>query len=124
MEISGEVLAWAKVLWDYHHMSHTLQKADIILALGSHDTRVAVRAAELYLQGWAPLLMFSGGLGRLTDGLWQETEAEKFAAIAVEMGVPAAHILLEKKSTNTGENINFSRKILIENGMDPHRFIV
>ena len=49
----------ARKIWDYHHLNHTLEKTDIILALGSNDLRVAEYAAELYLQGWAPLLLFS-----------------------------------------------------------------
>ena len=59
-------LALAQQLWDYHHVNQNLQKSDCILVLGSHDLRVAERGAELYLQGWAPLLIMSGGLGRLT----------------------------------------------------------
>jgi len=70
--IDPPILQHAKKLWDYHHMNHTLVNADCILVLGSHDTRVAERGAELYLQGWAPLLVFSGGLGNFTKDLWQE----------------------------------------------------
>src|SRR5436305_15274501 len=86
--ITAEVIALAKKVWDYHHVNHTLVKSDCILTLVSHDTRVADRAAELYLEGWAQLLIFAGGLGRLTEGLWTETEADLFARIAVEKGVP------------------------------------
>ena len=43
-------LALAKKLWDYHHMNHALEKADCIFVLGSHDLRVAERAAQLYLR--------------------------------------------------------------------------
>ncbi|MFT3948269.1 MAG: YdcF family protein [Agriterribacter sp.] len=106
----------AKILWDYHHMKHTMEKADCILALGSHDVRVADRAADLYLQGFAPLIVFSGGLGNLTSGIWTIPEADLFAAIAVKKGVPEKDILIENKSTNTGENIIFSQKILKEKG--------
>ena len=84
---SEEILSAARIVWSYHLLNHELKKADCIFVLGSHDTRVAERGAELYLEGWAPLLIFSGGLGRLTDGIWQETEADKFSRIAVEMGV-------------------------------------
>lgn len=52
----------AKKIWDYHHMNQSPEKSDCILVLGSHDTRVAERGAELYLQGFAPTLIFSGGL--------------------------------------------------------------
>ena len=124
MTLTTEILALAKTIWDYHHVNHTLLKADCILALGSHDTRVAERAAELYHQGWAPLLIFSGGLGRLTENVWTESEADLFARIAVERGVPAEQILIENRSTNTGENIRFVRQLLLEKGFDPQTFIV
>ncbi|MDH5602767.1 MAG: YdcF family protein [Cyclobacteriaceae bacterium] len=114
----------ARKLWDYHHVNHALEKSDCILVLGSHDTRVAERGAELYLEGWAPLLVFSGGLGNLTLGIWDEPEADKFAAIAIKMGVPEDAILIENKSTNTGENILFTRELLKQKGLDPGQFIV
>jgi len=122
--VTPEVLELAKIVWDYHHMNTLLQKADCIFVLGSHDTRVAERAAELYLQGWAPLLIFSGGLGRLTKELWTETEAELFAKIAVQKGVPEKHILIENRSTNTGENVLFTRRLLEQQGLNPPRFIL
>lgn len=122
--ISEEVLFNARLLWDYHHMNHKLEKSDCILALGSHDLRVADRAAALYLEGWAPMVVMSGGLGNLTQGMWTEPEADKFATIAIKKGVPADAILIENRSTNTGENILFSAKLLKEKGLDPHSFIV
>ncbi len=122
--IDEDVLALAETLWNYHHMHHQLAQSDAIIALGSHDLRVANRAAELYLQGWAPYIVFSGGLGNLTSGLWTESEADQFAAIAIKMGVPAEAIYIENRSTNTGENIEFSKKLLAEKGLDPHNIIV
>jgi len=122
--ISNETLQLAKKLWDYHHMHHTLEKADCILALGSHDLRVAERAAQLYLEGWAPIVIFSGGLGNFTKGMWTETEADRFAKIAISMGVPEASILVENRSTNTGENILFTQQLLAQKDLDPRSFIV
>lgn len=124
MILSPEIKAWAKQLWDYHHMQHILKKSDCILALGSHDLRVADRAAELYLEGWAPLLVFSGGLGNLTSDIWTVPEADQFAAIAMQKGVPQSAILIENKSTNTGENITFTQKLLSAKGLNPNQFIV
>jgi hypothetical protein len=37
-----------RTVWDYMHMDHQLRKVDIIFALGSHDIRVAERAAQLW----------------------------------------------------------------------------
>lgn len=122
--ITPEVISLAQQLWNYHHMNHDLVKSDCILALGSHDLRVAERAAELYIQGFAPLLIMSGGLGNFTQDMWTESEADKFAAIAIDKGVPADAILIENKSSNTGENILFTQQLLSEKGLDPQSFIV
>jgi len=122
--INDTILGLAKKLWDYHHMDHALEKADCILVLGSHDTRVAERAAELYLAGWAPMIIFSGGLGNFTKDMWTETEADLFAGIAKKMGVPRENILIENKSTNTGENIRFTQQLLAQKNLDMKTFIV
>jgi uncharacterized SAM-binding protein YcdF (DUF218 family) len=124
MIISEEAIALAQQLWDYHHMGHHPAPSDCIFVLGSHDLRVANRGAELYLQGWAPLLIFSGGLGNVTKGIWTEPEADKFAAIALQMGVPPEAILVENQSTNTGENISFTQQLLKERGLAPRSFLV
>jgi uncharacterized SAM-binding protein YcdF (DUF218 family) len=122
--VSERAMELARKLWDYHHMNHTLVKSDCILVLGSHDLRVANRGAELYLQGYAPLLVFSGGLGNLTLDMWTEPEADQLARIAIAMGVPETAILIENKSTNTGENILFTQQLFKKHGIDPQRFIV
>lgn len=122
--VDNKTIELAKKLWDYHHVNQLLEKSDCILVLGSHDLRVAERGAELYLKKWAPVIIFSGGLGNLTKGIWGEAEADKFAAVAQKMGVPKEVILIENKSTNTGENILFTQQLLKEKGLDPQSFIV
>ena len=117
-------LALARALWDFLKMGDALEKGDCVVAMGSHDTRVANRAAELYLEGWAPLLVFSGGFGRLTRELWDEPEASKFARIAMQMGVPPDSILTETRSTNTGENVRFTHELLASRGLRPSKLIL
>jgi uncharacterized SAM-binding protein YcdF (DUF218 family) len=119
-----EIRELAEKLWHYHHMNQPLERADAILVLCSYDTSVAERGAQLYLEGWASLLIFSGGLGAITKNLWSEPEAELFASVAVRMGVPAERILVESRSTNTGENVRFTRRLLAERGLDPASFIL
>jgi uncharacterized SAM-binding protein YcdF (DUF218 family) len=119
-----EVLADARKLWEYHHLYHIPAPSDCILVLGSHDLRVAERGADLYLQGLAPILIFSGGLGNVTKGIWKVPEADQFARIALDMGVPDEAIFIENKSTNTGENIRFTQQLLEEKGLHFHTFLV
>jgi uncharacterized SAM-binding protein YcdF (DUF218 family) len=122
--LDNRVLALAERLWNYHQLHHAISTADAILVLCSHDTVVAERGAELYLEGRAPLLLFSGGSGRITGRLWEEPEADLFARIALARGVPEERILIENRSTNTGENVAFTRRLLAERGIDPESFIL
>ncbi len=122
--INAEILELGKILWDYHHVNDQPEKSDCIMVLGSHDLRVAGRGAELWLGGFAPLLIFSGGLGNFTKEIWTESEADQFAKIAMSSGVPASAVLVENKSTNTGENIQFTKKLLHARGMDPESFLL
>jgi uncharacterized SAM-binding protein YcdF (DUF218 family) len=114
----------AEKLWAYHRLNHQLSRSDAILVLCSHDKAVARRGANLFLEGWAPLLIFSGGLGSITKHLWREPEANQFAEIAMGMGVPRESILIENRSTNTGENVRFTRELLADRGLNPETFIV
>ena len=116
-ELSLAALANAQTLWDYLKLNQPLAACDCIIAMGSHDLRVAEQAAHLFLEGWAPLLVCSGGLGRLTSQKWHEAEARLFARIAIQAGVPAEKILIEDQSSNTGENIRFTQKMLAEQGV-------
>ncbi|MFX0124240.1 MAG: YdcF family protein [Candidatus Hodarchaeota archaeon] len=124
---SEDVNQLAKTIWDYHHMNHKLEKADCVLVLGSHDLRVAEYAARLFLEGWAPIIVFSGGIRSKSDLLktdWNEPESEVFAKIALKMGIPKDRIIIENKATNTGENILFTKKILQGKNVDPKKIIV
>ena len=122
--ITINILEKAQLLWDYHHMNHEPRPCDCILVLGSHDLRVAERGAELFLNGYAPLLVFSGGLGNFTKETWTSSEADLFAERAIEMGVPDHAILTENKSSNTAENIQFTQKLLQKHGLNPGTFLL
>lgn len=109
-------------------MNHELKKADVIVVLGSSDIRVAEYAADLFLDEWAPCILFSGSGDIHNDKPGREqfkgsTEAEVFAEIAKNRGVPEEAILIENKSQNTGENWQFSRKILEEQGIEAQTVI-
>jgi uncharacterized SAM-binding protein YcdF (DUF218 family) len=112
--VDKEILKAAKILWDYLKLNQPLKRSDCIIAMGSHDLRVAEYAADLIVKDWAPLLVCSGGLGRLTREIWHESEAAKFAKIAMDAGVLKNQILIEDRSSNTGENILFSKSLLEE----------
>lgn len=110
--MNKSVYRYVRVLWDYMKLDMPLEKADCIVGFGCYNEEIALRAAELYHQGYAPKVLFTGGLGRNTKEMWTVSEAERFAAIAVKAGVPEKDILIENKSTNTAENILFTKELL------------
>ncbi|MFN1618500.1 YdcF family protein [Vibrio rotiferianus] len=103
-----------ETLWDYMQLNQELTPADCIFVMCSNDLRVAEYAAKLYHQKLAPLIIFSGGEGRFTDGLFDKSEAETFTEIAKLAGVPNEAILVETKSSNSGENVRFTEQLLRE----------
>ncbi len=115
----------AKTIYEFlRDVPEPAGEADMILALGSHDRRVPDYAADLYLSGRAPLLVCTGGLGRITINLWTEPEAEVFGRICREKGVPPEHMLLECHASNTGENFTFTRSFLKEQGLMPRSGLI
>lgn len=114
----------AKILWDYHILHQEIGKADVIIAAGSNDIRVAERGAELYLRKFAPYVVFSGGFGRLTRNNWTTPEAEVFADVAEKLGVPRDGMLIDNKSTNTSENLRFSMNSLSKNYRIPKKALL
>lgn len=119
-----EIDRLGKTIWDYSVLNQELEPAHAILAMGSMDLRVAKRAAEVWKQGLAPLIVASGGLGRLTSKVWAESEAKKFAEAMYKAGVPKENVLIEDKSTNVGENFNFSIDLLRSKSIEPKKIIV
>src|ERR1700680_2920997 len=125
--ISEEALCLARILWDYHQLPHHPIPADVIVALGTNDLRVAEFAADLYLRGFGSTLVCSGGMAHQDDLLatgWERTEAEMFADAAERRGVPRERMLLETRACNTAENIRFTRELLGERKMRPRNIVI
>lgn len=118
MSYAPEIETAARTLWDYHLVHHSLKKADVIIALGSHDLLVPARAADLWNEGWAPLVVCSGKRGRVTESQ-ERSEAEEFKDVLIASGVKNEAIILEQEATNTGENVRFSKNLLAERGIVP-----
>jgi uncharacterized SAM-binding protein YcdF (DUF218 family) len=95
----------AKILWNYHRLNQKINKSDIIWGLGCSYLEVAEKTSQLYLEGFAPLIIYTGGYGKITSGKFKETEAQTFKNISEKMGVPVKNILIEDRSTNTLESI-------------------
>lgn len=107
-----------------------LRSAEVILLLGSNDLAPARLAAELYrtISGNNPALKIvaSGKGGHLTvpGQAFPVTEAEKYTDELKLLGVPAAAIITEKESANSGANMILSQQRLHDIGLMPKRAVI
>jgi DUF218 domain-containing protein len=125
--MTDEALRLARIIWSYHQLQHEPIPADLILALGTNDLRVAEFAADLYLRGYGSTLVCSGGFahqGDLLETGWEKPEAEMFADVAACRGVPRDRILLETRATNTAENLRFARDLLAARAIRPRNIVL
>lgn len=91
------------------------EKAELIWVFGCSDPHLSAfrarHAAALYLEGFAPSILLSGG--RLTA---PRSEAQVMATACIEAGVPYQRLLFEQLSRNTYENATRAAELLIELG--------
>jgi uncharacterized SAM-binding protein YcdF (DUF218 family) len=116
-KLPAAVRSDVEILWDYHNMHHEIRPTDVGIGLGSHDLGVATYTAELYQQGMFPRIVFTGANAPTTIERFPRGEAVHYAEHATELGVPADAILIEPNATNTGQNIEFTRKLLADHGI-------
>ncbi|MQA87713.1 MAG: YdcF family protein [Streptosporangiales bacterium] len=105
-----------EVLWNYHHMQHEPRPVDVGVGLGSHDLGVATFTAELYHRRMFPLIVFTGANAPTTIQRFPRGEAVHYREHAIDLGVPAEAIRVEPTAANTGQNIEFTRKLLADEG--------
>lgn len=94
-------------LWNYLALADEPARADVIFVFGSQALAVPERAAELYRAGHAPVVLASGGYGRMTRGVFDRPEALVFRDRLVREGVPPAAVVTETEAGNTLQNVVF-----------------
>lgn len=119
-----KILKEAQILWNYSKMRHKLEKVDAIIVLGSHITESAEHGIELFKKGFAPIIIFSGGAGKITKSSQEKTEAESYKEIALKNMIPEKNIYVENESTNTRENILFTKKLAEDKNIKVKKIIL
>lgn len=105
-----------------------LEPADIIFIPGSDQGALALRAAALWKEGYAKILLPSGKYGKLVghftgEGAY-ETEWEYFHHILRKEGVPEEAIFREDQATFTYENAIRSREVTDREGIKVKKAIL
>ncbi len=87
------------------------QAADAIVAVSGGDTPARTQLAiDLYQNGWAPRLIFSGAAQDKSG----PSNAEVMREQAIHQGVPKDDIIVEGRSANTSENAENTINILTD----------
>lgn len=104
------------------------EPADIIFIPGSDEGALALRAAALWREGYAPVLLPSGKYGKLAGKFLKDeafsTEWEYLHFILRREGVPEEAILREEEATFTYENALRSREVTDKAGIAVRKAIL
>ena len=98
-----------------------LQKSDGILVLAGARVERALQAVDLYKEGWAPIIIVSGGRVEAAEAALQQRgitlprEGDAVRVVMGQLGVPASAILQPAESVdNTGQEANMLRAMAQE----------
>jgi hypothetical protein len=124
IEIPPAVYQDVATLFDYNQLHHELRPCDVGIGLGCHDLGVATYTAHLFHQGMFRLIVFTGANSPTTLDRFPQGEAVHFCQHAIDLGVPEDAILVETEATNTRENIEFTRRLLLRHEVDPDSALI
>jgi len=93
---------------DYIFLESKPQKADLAIVFGTRYPEPMDKVFELYSNKSVPKILVSGGKNKFTG----EKEASMMRDRLIKLGVEKESILTEEESTNSLENVLFSKKII------------
>lgn len=118
------VAAW--IIWVGDRDQAAPADAIIVLGAAAYDAKPSPvfeerirHGLDLYRQGYAPKLIFTGGFGGSRARFSESQVARRYA---LKQKVPAADILIETKSRTTRQNLVEAKQVMAKNNL--HRVIV
>lgn len=110
-----------KKITDYIFLKSANQKADLALVFGTRHQEAINKVFELYRDGLVNKILVSGGINRVNG----ENEAKEMNDKLIKLGVKKDDIILENKSTNSLENVLFSKQVIDQDfGFDKIKKII
>lgn len=107
-------LSLAQDIFEYLHVcSEFVPHSDVMIGFGHFDLKIPRHCGKLYMDGYARRIIFTGGIGSGTADLGQ-AEAVAFRE-ELEWRYPsisAEAVIVEDRSTNTSENVQFTAQKL------------
>lgn len=106
---------------DFIFVKDEPRKCDLIICVGGSNPQIGERAAELYRDGYAPLVLAGGGCSIKTGvfaGVREKsdiysgdykTESDFYTDVLIKNGVPESAVIKENRSGFTRENAEFAK---------------
>lgn len=94
----------------YIFLNSNFKKADIAFVFGTRHQEAIDKVFEIYREKLVPKVLISGGVNRITG----RNEVKEMSKKLIELGIQEEDIILEDQSTNSLENVLFSKKIVEE----------
>ena len=91
---------------EYIFINFKPQKADLAIVFGTRHKEPLLKIYELYKNGFVSKILLSGGINKKTG----KNEAKEMSKYLIKIGINKNDLVLESKSTNSLENVLFSRK--------------
>ncbi len=113
--LSLEDIEMCNAAYDYLAEEDAPGESDFIFVFGAKTPLRIEKAVELYQQGLSEKI-FVSGRGPSYGDTQAPTEAETYARIAMEKGVPAEAIITEDQSITIPDNVRSSLNLLDKNG--------
>lgn len=113
-EPSTEDIEVCNNVYDYLSEEDAPENVDIIFVFGAKTPLRINKAIELYRQGLSQIILVSGRSPYYSYDK-SSTEAETYAQLAIEKGIPSSSIILENESITIPDNVRSSLNLLDKN---------
>ena len=120
-------MKWVEDITEFIFVEQKPEKADIIFIPGGEQGAIAMTAARLFREGYAPWVLPSGRFSKPVGKCGIpgcETEWEYLKGILVREGVPKEAVLKEDQATFTYENAIYSRQVTDGLGLEIKKAIL
>ncbi len=97
-----------KKITNYIFLESNPQQADLALVFGTRHQESINKTYELYQGKFINKILVSGGINKVTG----KNEAWEMSKKLIDLGVKQQDIILEDRSTNSLENVLFSKEII------------
>jgi len=99
-----------KRITDYIFLDSRPEKADLVMVFGTSSQEPLQVVKKIYSDRLVEKILLSGGENRNTG----RNEAREMALKLIDLGVAMTDIIVEDRSTNTLENVLFSKRVIEE----------